>query len=199
MRAMSRRLILFAFVCLGPYGAPARAKDFSPIPERTAQLQADLQGPHSATEVLTQWCGDLGFAAPPLVKALVVHGADKKPSRDVRALLQAKDNLSIRYRRVRLACGGHVLSEADNWYRPDKLTPGMNRELDTTDTSFGAVVRPLNFHRKTLAIEAADQPHSVLQVRALLLTGAGVPFSLVVEDYSRELVTAAPQAHRPSR
>ena len=191
-----RHLVTLAVVCFGLYGAPAWTNDLSAIPAQTDRLQADLLGPHSATEVLTQWCGDLGLATPPVVKALVVHGADKKPGPDVRALLQADGGAPVRYRRVQLICGGHVLSEADNWYRPDRLTAAMNRELDTTDTSFGTVVRPLNFRRKTLAIGPMDQAQAVLQVRALLLTGAGAPFSLVVERYRRELVTAAlPQRH----
>ena len=182
---------MFSVVCLGLHSAPAWAKELSAIPARTDRLQADLLGPHSATEVLTQWCGDLGLATPPVVKALVVHGEDKKAGPEMRALLQADRGTPVRYRRVQLTCGGHVLSEADNWYRPDRLTVAMNRELDTTDTSFGTVVRPLNFRRKTLAIGPMDQAQAVLQVRALLLTGAGVPFSLVVERYSRELVTGA--------
>ena len=49
--------------------------------------------------------------------------------------------------------------------------------------------RPLAFHRKTLAVGPA--PGTILQVRAVLISGAGTPFSLVVENYSRELVTGA--------
>ena len=194
MLAMLRRLILFTCVCLSLHGAPAWSKDLSAVAARINQLRADLLGPHSATEVLTQWCGDLGLAAPPVVKALVVHGADKKPDSDMRALLQADNSVTIKYRRVQLECGGHVLSEADNWYRPDRLTAAMNRQLGTTDTSFGTVVRPLNFRRETLAVGPATRS-AVLQVRALLKTGEGLPFSLVVERYSRDLVTAAP-SHR---
>jgi hypothetical protein len=52
---------------------------------------------------------------------------------------------------VRLTCGDRVLSEADNWYVPARLTPEMNRVLDTTDTAFGRAVQPLNFRRRTLS------------------------------------------------
>jgi hypothetical protein len=31
----------------------------------------------------------------------------------------------VRYRRMRLSCGGPVLSEADNWYLPRLLTPDV--------------------------------------------------------------------------
>ena len=61
-------------------------------------------------------------------------------------------------------------------------------ELDTSDTPFGAVVKPLNFHRRTLKVERLKGTVGVLRVTALLETGDGTPFSLVVENYSRELV-----------
>ena len=35
---------------------------------------------------------------------------------------------------MRLKCGDHVLSEADNWYVKARLTPDMNHMLETTDT-----------------------------------------------------------------
>jgi hypothetical protein len=106
------------------------------------------------------------------------------------ALLAAGPDETIRYRHVRLMCGTHLLSEADNWYRPSQLTPAMNKQLDDTDIPFGTAVRPLGFHRKTLAA-TADQV-SPLQVRALLVTESGIPFSLVVENYNRALMTGSP-------
>lgn len=93
------------------------------------------------------------------------------------------------YRRVKLACGAHVLSEADNSYVPKRLTAAMNRTLDTSEIPFGTVVRPLNFRRKTLKMEALDDREHALRVTALLVTGEGAPFSFVIENYSRELVT----------
>jgi len=110
------------------------------------------------------------------------------------------------YRRVQLTCGGLVLSEADNWYRPGLLTSEMNLRLVETETPFGVVVRPLNFRRRTLSTaylfrplpanwEARPPsvkiyqgelslPREVLQHRAILLNGEGTPFSLVVETYT---------------
>ena len=55
------------------------------------------------------------------------------------------------------------------------------------DTPFGAVVRPLNFHRKTVAATPGQGP-TVLQVKAVLLTPQGAPISLVVENYSGVLI-----------
>ena len=92
------------------------------------------------------------------------------------------------YRRVDLACGIHALSEAENWYVPARLTPEMNRQLDTSDTPFGAVVKPLNFHRDILKAEPLNGAVTVLRITAVLVTADGRPFSLVVENYTRELV-----------
>jgi hypothetical protein len=110
---------------------------------------------------------------------------------------------------VQLACGDHVLSEADNWYVPSRLTPEMNRLLETTDEPFGKVVRPLDFQRRTLSAEllwsplpagwelAAPLPgktapplripHAVLRHEAVLTTAAQKPFSAVVETYTSAL------------
>jgi hypothetical protein len=66
----------------------------------------------------------------------------------------------------------------------------MNRTLETSDTPFGAVVRPLHFRRETIAATPRQGP-TVLQVKAVLLTPHGAPISLVVEDYSAILIGAA--------
>ena len=118
---------------------------------------------------------------------------------------------------MRLACGSHVLSEADNWYRPARLTADMNSRLETTDTPFGVVVRDLKFHRRTLDVrwlfhplEARPRrgaggllaiPHAVLRHRAVLADGEGAPFSLVVETYTGEVLAfeAQPPAFAVSR
>lgn len=151
------------------------------------RLRTDFAGPASATEILTRRCAELGLAVPPVIRAVREHVPDKPASADTLAQLKASAGEAIRYRRVKLMCGTYVLSEADNWYMPDKLTTGMNEKLDKTDTPFGAVVKPLGFHRQTLDVKPVSGD-TVLRVRALLITGAGVPFSLVVENYSRELV-----------
>ena len=155
-------------------------------PSATDRLEADLKGPASATQVLTQWCGEKKLAEPAVIKAVRDH-VEVAASAQTRALLHAAPDEVLGYRRVKLTCGSHVLSEADNWYRPQRLTPDMNKTLDTTDTSFGTVVKPLNFHRDTLAMTHPHDPRYVLQVKAVLIAADGAPFSLVVENYTREL------------
>jgi hypothetical protein len=77
---------------------------------------------------------------------------------------------------VRLLCGTVVLSEADNWYVPARLSPEINKQLDTTDTPFGRAVQQLHFHRHTIS--------ATVEHRAVLTLPDGTPFSEVVETYT---------------
>ena len=177
-------------------------------------LNADLLAHDSATLTIERWCGDHRLADPPRIVAERVRDADKPASAQVRAALDVKLDEPLGYRRVRLKCGDHVLSEADNWYVPARLTPEMNHTLETTDTPFGKAVAALHFRRHTLsadllwrplpkgwetgaesALEKAGAltiPDHVLELRAVLSTLNGEPFSEVVETYTAELLAFPP-------
>ena len=136
--------------------------------------------------------------------------AAKPASAEVREALDVKPDEALGYRRVRLKCGDHVLSEADNWYVPARLTPEMNQTLETTDTPFGKAVAALHFRRHTLSADllwrplpegwemgvaavrddnrALAIPGHVLEHRAVLSTPDGEPFSEVVETYTGEVL-----------
>jgi hypothetical protein len=58
---------------------------------------------------------------------------------------------------VQLWCGDRLLSEADNWYVPSRLTPAMNTALETTDTPFGKAVQELKPYRRTFPLRASVQ------------------------------------------
>jgi hypothetical protein len=152
-----------------------------------ARLKQDLGKGPSATEVLSHWCSDLHFADPPQIHAEQVPEHHALHARAL-SLLKVPAHEPIGYRRVRLTCGGHVLSEADNWYVPSRLTPAMNHTLNTSDTPFGTVVKPLDFHRVTLSAQPMREGRTVFQVRALLLTPDNQPISLVVENYQQDLL-----------
>jgi hypothetical protein len=114
----------------------------------------------------------------------------------------------VRYRRVRLECGSLVLSEADNWYVPSRLTAEMNKLLDSTDTPFGRAVQPLHFQRRTLSSKllwrplpdgwemnpagaepaVVPMPANLLEHRAVLALPDGTPFSEVVESYTANVL-----------
>jgi len=173
-------------------------------------LNAELLSHDSATLTLERWCASHALASPAKVVAERVRGDDKPLSSAQRELLRLGPSEPVRYRRVRLRCGAHVLSEADNWYRPERLTPEMNRLLETTDTPFGKVVQPLGFHRRTLeatdllATTPADPrpsaalrlPAAVLQHRAVLELPDGTPFSEVVETYTDQVLDFQPRPFR---
>jgi hypothetical protein len=157
-------------------------------------LNADLLSHDSATATLQRWCAGRHMADPARIVAHRVSGEDRPADAEVRRRLHAAPGEAIRYRRVALACGEHVLSNADNWYRPGALTAQMNAELDATDHPFGAVVGPLGFRRRTLsaailiAPSARRVPAALIRHRAVLQTPNGRPFSLVVETYTKAVL-----------
>ncbi len=150
-----------------------------------------LAGP-SATAVLEAWCRERGLTTTDLV-AQVLPGPDTPVSLAQRERLELPRGAVVRYRRVRLACGRHVLSEAENWYVPGRLTPAMNHLLETSDTPFGRVVHPLGPTRRNLDLRllagaeapARLGPHDPLfTVAALLLRADGQPLCEVAETYT---------------
>jgi hypothetical protein len=176
-------------------------------------LNADLLAHDSATLTLERWCADHKLADQARVVAERVRDAEKPASAEVRAALNVKPEEKLGYRRVRLKCGDHVLSEADNWYVPSRLTPEMNHVLETTDTPFGKAVAALHFRRHTLSADllwrplpkgwemgaaraqengALAIPDHVLEHRAVLSTPDGEPISEVVESYTSEVLAFPP-------
>ena len=177
-------------------------------------LNADLLAHDSATLTIERWCGDHRLADPARIIAERVRDAEKPASAEVRTALDVKPDERLGYRRVRLKCGDHVLSEADNWYVPARLTPEMNHVLETTDTPFGKAVAALHFRRHTLSADllwrplpkgwemgedsapkesgALMIPNHVLEHRAVLSTPDGEPFSEVVETYTSEVLAFPP-------
>src|SRR5882757_6392004 len=121
-------------------------------------LNAQLLSNDSATLTLDRWCEAHKMAVPAKIVAERVHGADKAATEEIRKLLNVSSTEAVRFRHVRLHCGDHVLSEADNWYVPARLTPEMNQVLDTTDTAFGRAVQALNFRRWTLSAKLLWSP-----------------------------------------
>ena len=148
-------------------------------------LNRELLAASSATAVLQRRC-----AEP--IRAEVDRGAVAAPSSAQRARLELGAADRVAYRSVVLKCGGKALSVAQNWYVPARLTPEMNAAL-AGDTPFGAVIRPLAPHRRTVEVatrrsDAALAPY-VLRHRALVLGGKGQPLAEVVENYTPDLLS----------
>ena len=214
------RTLLLALLALLSFAAPGTADprhwppDFTTRVEALAlieTLNAELLSHDSATLTLERWCAAHHLApASEHVIAQRDRATEKTPTPDTLKLLAVTGVEAVRYRRVRLSCGGHVVSEADNWYVPARLTAAMNDVLERTDTSFGRVVQPLHFSRHTIssdllwhplpdgwemeagvpAAAAGDMaiPHSLLEHRAILTLPDGTPFSEVVETYTEAVL-----------
>jgi len=161
-------------------------------------LSAEILRSQSATATLENWCRDHRLADPPRIVALVVSGTHRTPSRDQLRRLDVGAERDVTYRRVRLQCGTHILSEADNWYVPARLTADMNRSLETSDTPFGRVVAPLQPYRRTFAVKVlwSDAtrpiPEALFEHDAVLYTRDSKPFSEVSEVYRHDLLDFAP-------
>ena len=173
-------------------------------------LNAELLASRSATKTLEAWCATHAIAADPKIVAVRVPGPDKPIDAARRRRLQLAPDDQVRYRHVRLTCGDRVLSEADNWYVPSRLTPEMNRVLDATETPFGKAVAPLQPTRQTFAADVlwavlpagwermprpADHPNVPLDIPPILFEHHAVlydvdrrPFSEVDEHYTREIL-----------
>jgi chorismate-pyruvate lyase len=180
-------------------------------------LNADLLSHDSATLTLDRWCASHRLASPARIVADRVQGVEKAPTDEQRQILGVSATETVRYRHVRLRCGEHVLSEAENWYVPSRLTAEMNQTLANSDTSFGRVVASLNFRRQTLDAkllwsplpEGWDMgtslprsksrtllvPEQVLQHRAVLRTPDGTAFSQLIETYTSKVLAFPQPAH----
>ncbi len=142
-------------------------------PRVTAEaLHAALLASDSATAVLEAICG-----APVSIR------------RDPNATWLMPTHLAGgEHRRVALMCGDRHLSDADLWFRPELLPPGMVAELAASDAPFGRVVKSLGLRRRSLSarICAPGEPYAV-EHRAVL--GDGVhEVAEVAERYCWGLV-----------
>jgi chorismate-pyruvate lyase len=185
-------------------------------------LNASLLASRSATATLEKWCADHKMSAEPKIVAKRLTDQDKPPSEGTRERLRLGASEPVKYRRVQLNCGGHVLSEADNWYVPGRLSEEMNRTLETTDAPFGKVVAPLQPFRRTIDMtmrwsplpqgwELADAaqpgqeagatplPYEIFEHTAILYGQDQKPFSEVHETYTRGILDFSPLSGAPSK
>lgn len=176
-------------------------------------LNADLLASNSATQTLEAWCAAHRMAKDATLHARLVRGVQKPLPAAERARLDIGPDEPVIYRRVELACGDHVLSRADNWYVPSRLTATMDKELTSTDTPFGRVIHALHPRRQTFAVTLlfhplpegwemgaapTDHPDAQLSIppilfehRAVVVAGNGKPISEVVEDYTSDVLDFA--------
>ncbi|WP_296537824.1 hypothetical protein [Rhizorhabdus sp.] len=193
--SIARRAALSLFVLLLGAAGPATAPDTAAA--ALADLNARLLAGGSATRTLEGWCRDHRLAADPSIVAERVAGIDKPVSSEQRARLGIGPAEPVRYRHVRLRCGERVLSEADNWYVPSRLTAEMNAALDGSDMPFGTVVAPLGIGRRTFSAvqlwrprpgDRNRAPAALIRHRAIVHDHALRPIAEVAETYRAPLL-----------
>ncbi|HUD92238.1 hypothetical protein [Sphingobium sp.] len=179
-------------------------------------LNADLLSHPSATLTLERWCARHRMAKEVRIVADRKTDVNLPASQEIRNQLQAGPKDRVAYRHVELRCGEHVLSKADNWYLPARLSEEMNHLLETTDTAFGHVVQPLHFKRRTVAARLLWSPlpedwdisgaamadgtetsslaigEKLIEHRAILTREDGSPFSFVIETYTGAILDFTP-------
>ena len=216
---MKRMLCVLCLLCAGcalARDAPSWPDTFVGRLEALALMQEaslEILGDTSATAALERWCGEHRLAHEARVVARVLATQDPGAEAATRARLEVGPDEPLSYRRVELRCGARVLSVAENWYVPSRLTPAMNEQLERSELPFGKVVRPLEPYRRTFEIEelwsplpddwarspppadgegALEIPPALFEHRALLYDKKHRPFAEVHETYQRDLLAAPP-------
>jgi hypothetical protein len=174
-------------------------------------LNANLLASNSATKTLEAWCGAHHMAAEAKLHARLRRDVHKPITPAQRARLGLGPEEPVIYRRVDLACGDYVLSEADNWYVPGRLPPAMEKALETSDIPFGRAIQALHPRRETFGVSVlwhplpegwelapppADPsagarlsiPPVLFEHHAIVYSGDGQPISEVDEHYTREIL-----------
>ncbi|MBF9232207.1 hypothetical protein [Microvirga alba] len=174
------------------------------------ELSARIAHARTATATLQVWCEEHGLSQGPITAKRLHEDRTSTIGDEQLPELGALPDESICHRRVQLVRGGLPLVEADNWFMPSRLPPEMRGILETTDLPFGVVIAPLNPSRRTCSIRFrapgdgrrgetslaahGDEPWSpetILEHRAVVISGRGIPLAVVREYFRAELVSFA--------
>jgi len=181
------------------------------MPTQLAELVAHFRVHATATEALTTWCAThLKQRATAIVVRVLAD--DEADHASYSGPLEISKSERLRYRKVQLRWGDTTVSEAENWYLPDRLPKTMRRRLLTGLAPFGEVVRDLQPDRRMVAmyspgdLEAGNQgPEAamrrpdevegfsplesfILHIRAVMVTAGGVFIADLREHYRQELL-----------
>ena len=177
------------------------ALPFSEISALIQDLNARLLASDSASKALEKWCADRHIVTNPRISAKLLPGLYKPATPQLRVRLDVDNKEVLRYRRVHLFCGDHLLVEADNWYVPSRLTPGMNRILDTTDIPFGRAIGDLKPTRRTTRVNLLWSDNNIEKPLAIparlfdqyvaIIGKDKTPLAEVVETYCGILVASS--------
>jgi uncharacterized protein YjiS (DUF1127 family)/chorismate-pyruvate lyase len=193
--------------------APQDTAGDQPIPTTPAKVAAlvrelsdHLLHASTATEALHAWCAARGLSAGPITAVKQDPDQRRYPDDDMLDELRPERHERITYRCVRLVRGLVVLSEADNWFIPDRLPPEVRDLLEATDIPFGAAVARLQPSRRTYFVRFAELSTAaeagtggsaaglspsmpILEHKAVVLDRNRQPLSVVSERYCAALLS----------
>ena len=176
-----------------------------------AELVQHFRTHATATDALTAWCAThlQQRATAIVVRVLADAEADHASYSGPLVISQSE---RLRYRKVQLRWGDTTVSEAENWYLPDRLPQLMRTRLLTDFAPFGEVVRDLRPDRQLVAMYSPDDLQSanlgpkpamqrpdevegfsplesfILHIRAVMVTATGVFIADLREHYRQELL-----------
>lgn len=153
------------------------------------ELSCHLRRAKTATGALTDWCEARSIGTGPVRAIVQEPGGKPRPDDEALDALQLAPAEPMAHRRVVLTRGNIALSDCDLWWLPERLPEPLLDALSWSDMPFGTVVSSLRPRRRTLyeARLPADGPH-VLEHRAVVLTGEGLPIAAVRERYRASLL-----------
>jgi uncharacterized protein YjiS (DUF1127 family) len=170
------------------------------------ELSDHLLHASTATEALHAWCVAHGISAGPITAVKQRPDRRRYADDDVLDELRPERHERIAYRCVRLVRGLVVLSEADNWFIPERLPPEVRSALAATDMPFGAAIARLRPSRRTYSVRfpelstaseagtggcpAGLSPSTpILEHKAVVLDQNRQPLSVVSERYCAALLS----------
>lgn len=189
-------VLIFCAVLAMPFAQDANAENPTNQTETYGLMQtlnSRLHQSTSATLTLEQWCREHQLAKPPVIRAHALPSAFKTPEASVLSQLAVETSEPLAYRKVELRCGERVLSIAENWYVPARLSVEMNHVLATSETPFGKAIAPLKPYRKTtnsimLWSGSGIIPPALFEHQATVYDADHRPLAVVRETYQRQLL-----------
>lgn len=157
---------------------------------RLEVLISALRTAPQATEILAALAVERGWNHK--VRARKLSTATLAAPASVASLLDLGGDEPTGYRAVELVCGQRVLSRAENWFVPSRLSAGINARLADTDEPFGLLIAGLQPRRETLdlvrlwtsgAMPVSGELFRLNAVVSALAPAGRRPLAIVTETY----------------
>jgi chorismate-pyruvate lyase len=169
-----------------------------------------LEDHDTATDAVTAWCRRHLPGSGDALSVAVLHDREAAVE-DYDGALSLAPGETLHCRRVLLKWGSLVISEAENWYVPQRLPAAMLEEIRRGRRPFGAVVAALAPRRTLIAVHTGEVllhgGEAVARIRAQLIgarvfsapaafalhvtavmAASGIALAELREHYRRELL-----------